>query len=118
MRVRQDVEPGAGRKAHRAHLVEGDEGTDEAPSSSGKEAADGEASDVSSPRVVDDGDGAGGRVRARGSRRTFGSLHRAAFQSSWTERFVKAPSIHQPVIGKVARGGPSAAAPAATRRGA
>ncbi len=39
-------------------------------------------------------------------------------QPNCTDLFVNAPSIHQPVIGNVAFGGSSAAAPAATRTGA
>jgi len=39
-------------------------------------------------------------------------------QSNCTDRFVNAPFIHHPVMGKDTRWGPSAAAPAATRTGA
>ena len=39
-------------------------------------------------------------------------------QPNCTDRFVNAPSIQKPVIGKVTRGRSSAAAPAATRTGA
>lgn len=42
----------------------------------------------------------------------------AAPYPNCTDRLVKAPSIHQPVMGKAARGRSSAMAPAATSTGA